>query len=407
MSPAERRTYSILVPSAGSTAGIGVIRSLGAAGYRVHAAASNPRALGMRSRFAAARVLHPPASTDELIPWLRDYVAQHDIKMVMPGLSLDLRQSAMADLKHLFPMSTDANVLDATSSKAGLFARLLEGDASHRANLPPSLVYDFDSANVPEKALTSLPLPLFIKLDGSMARNRGRDAVIRIANVAEARRKLDFLAAEYRRVLVQGYVPGRGAGAFILRWNGRSIANMMHMRLHEMPHTGGASSLRRTWWHQRMMDDAECKLSYLGWKGVAMVEYRWDPTKDQFYLMEMNLRFWGSLHLALYAGVDFPRLLADAFLVGELPSTPVQANRDVICRNTFPFEIGYLVSLWRDSQVPLSRKLFSGLEAISLSLNPRIRTDLFFPGDRWLYFVMLKEMVPELKGMMMRGIGRG
>src|SRR3954471_19728411 len=137
MTPADRRRYSILVPSAGSTAGIGVIRSLGAAGYRVHAAASDPRALGMRSRFATARALHPPAFTDELIPWLRDYVARHDIKMVMPGLGLDLRQPAMLDLKNLFPMSTVLNVLDATSSKSGLFARLFEGDASHRANLPP------------------------------------------------------------------------------------------------------------------------------------------------------------------------------------------------------------------------------------------------------------------------------
>jgi hypothetical protein len=182
---------------------------------------------------------------------------------------------------------------------------------------------------------------------------------------------------------------------------------MMHMRLHEMPHTGGASSLRRTWWHQRMMDDAERKLSYLDWQGVAMVEYRWDPATDQFYLMEMNLRFWGSLHLALYAGVDFPRLLADAFLIGELPSTPIQASRDVICRNTFPFEIGYLVSLWRDSEVPLSRKLYSGLEAISLSFDPRIRNDLFFPGDRWLYFVRLKEMISELKRMIRSGSGLG
>jgi len=122
MTPADRRATSILVPSAGSTAGIGVIRSLGAAGYRVHAAASDPRALGIRSRFATARVLHPPAFSDELVPWLRDYVARHNIRMVTPGLGLDLRQSAIADLKNLFPMSTDANVLDATSSKSDLFS---------------------------------------------------------------------------------------------------------------------------------------------------------------------------------------------------------------------------------------------------------------------------------------------
>ena len=82
-----------------------------------------------------------------------------------------------------------------------------------------------------------------------------------------------------------------------------------------------------------------------------MVEYRWHPPTDCFYLMEIIFRFWGSLHLALYSGVDFPRLFADAFLLGEVPDAAVQPNREVICRNTFPFEIGYLVSLWRDSKV--------------------------------------------------------
>jgi hypothetical protein len=137
-----------------------------------------------------------------------------------------------------------------------------------------------------------------------------------------------------------------------------------------------------------MMRDAEMKLAHLDWRGVAMVEYRWDDRRNEFYLMEMNLRLWGSLHLALFAGVDFPRLLADAFF-GKLPDGVVEGRIGVVCRNTIPFEVGYLVSLWRDPSVSWLRKFYSIMEAVSLTLDPRVHNDLWYEGDRMLFFYQL------------------
>jgi len=356
--PLDRANHRILVPSAGSTAGIGIIRSLGAAGYRVHAAAPDRSALGLRSRYAAEGAIHPPISSLEFADWLPNYVRRHQISMIMPGWATSLfRQPALSHLARLVPVSNDPAVLDAAESKTNLFLRMLDGDECCRQNLPPFITIDFDHPHSFEPELSALPTPLFIKLDSALAREGAGDEVIRVANSSEAQHRLEMIAGRYRKAIVQGYVPGRGAGAFFLRWGGQTAARMMHLRLHEMPHTGGASSLRRSWWHQSMMSDAEAKLAHLGWEGVAMVEYRWNPETDKFFLMEMNLRFWGSLHLALYAGVDFPRMLADAFLFDQVSDKIIEPSRDVVCRNTFPFELGYLVSLFRDSQVPFGRKV--------------------------------------------------
>ena len=49
-------------------------------------------------------------------------------------------------------------------------------------------------------------------------------------------------------------------------------------------------------------------LEHAGWHGVAMVEFRIAPDGTP-YLMEINTRFWGSLQLAIDAGVDFPYML--------------------------------------------------------------------------------------------------
>jgi predicted ATP-grasp superfamily ATP-dependent carboligase len=56
-----------------------------------------------------------------------------------------------------------------------------------------------------------------------------------------------------------------------------------------------------------------------------MVECKYDPRSDRYYVMEINPRFWGSLQLAIDAGVDFPALLVECALGGT--PTPVTAYR--------------------------------------------------------------------------------
>ena len=56
-----------------------------------------------------------------------------------------------------------------------------------------------------------------------------------------------------------------------------------------------------------------------------MVEYKRDLVTGQPYLMEVNGRFWGSLQLAIDAGVDFPLLLAASALGDRI--TPVTSYR--------------------------------------------------------------------------------
>jgi predicted ATP-grasp superfamily ATP-dependent carboligase len=54
---------------------------------------------------------------------------------------------------------------------------------------------------------------------------------------------------------------------------------------------------------------AERLFSKIGWHGVAMVEFKRCQDTGIPYLMEVNGRFWGSLQLAIDAGIDFPYLL--------------------------------------------------------------------------------------------------
>jgi hypothetical protein len=384
----------VLVPDAQAMGSVAVIRSLGRAGYPVHACASRPDALGLRSRYATASIVCPSYDAPGFAGWLERYVARHRVRAIVPseGLLLALRP-AFDRWRALLPCGPDEATVYRGMAKCDVFDALAaEAPASVARHLPPSLILEAGKPLPDASRLAALGRPLYLKVDAAAAGDGGDGAVHRVATAGAARECAAALLARYQRVLVQGHVPGRGAGAFFLLWDGRVLAEFMHLRLHEVPHTGGVSSLRRSWCHAGIRDDALAKLRHLGWRGVAMMEYRWDPATDRYHFLEMNGRFWGSLHLALHAGVDFPRLLLDAFL--GRPSPPVTGYAvGLRCRWTFPKEAQYVWSRLRDPALPWRARLWPALEFGLLALDPRTRSDLLFPGDRALFWRSLARFV--------------
>jgi predicted ATP-grasp superfamily ATP-dependent carboligase len=119
--------------------------------------------------------------------------------------------------------------------------------------------------------------------------------------------RTDYLA-RYPSML-QERIVGPGTGLFVLCDHGRIRAEFAHQRLREKPPSGGVSVLAESIpVDPRLVDHAERLLGPLGWHGVAMLEYKRDARTNRPYLMELNGRFWGSLQLAIDAGVDFPVL---------------------------------------------------------------------------------------------------
>jgi predicted ATP-grasp superfamily ATP-dependent carboligase len=62
-------------------------------------------------------------------------------------------------------------------------------------------------------------------------------------------------------------------------------------------------------------------LQALQWDGLAMVEFKVDPSDGTATLMEVNGRYWGSISLPLLAGMDFP-LYQWKLVHDEAPNVP-------------------------------------------------------------------------------------
>lgn len=122
------------------------------------------------------------------------------------------------------------------------------------------------------------------------------------------------------RHLLQDYCEGTGVGVEVLLHRGEPVAMFQHRRVKELPVTGGGSvSAVSEPIDPALRDQAVALLRKLGWEGVAMVEFRRDGHRA--VLMEVNGRYWGTLPLAIGAGIDFP-LYEWQIAHGESPSVP-------------------------------------------------------------------------------------
>ena len=115
--------------------------------------------------------------------------------------------------------------------------------------------------------------------------------------------------------ILQEYVQGDGYGVSMLYNQGKPRASFTHKRLREKISTGGTSTVRVSVKNEQLEHYAKTMLDHLNWNGVAMVEFKWNEQMKKGWFIEINPRFWGSLALPYYAGMDFPwhyyRILRD------------------------------------------------------------------------------------------------
>lgn len=311
-------------------------RSLGRRGIRVTVGESTALATTFFSRYCARRLVYPSPHTrpEAFIEALARELKREHYTMVLPmeertTLLLARHREELESLTFL-PL-TDFASLDRARRKDEVLK--LAG----RLGVPaPVTLFPRHLAEVREQ-LEHLPLPAVIKPRlGSGS-----------AGIRYVRRREDlwpvYLQAHERAPLplIQEYIPEGGPAvgvSFLFDRRHRPVAHFAHKRLRQYPLTGGPSTLRESIADPLVQEMGERLLTALEWYGVAMVEFRYDPRDGLPKLMEINPRFWGSLPLAVYAGVDFPYLIFQ-LAQGQPLSGPSAYALEKRCRWILPGDL--------------------------------------------------------------------
>jgi len=319
------RKPGVIVTDGHNRAGLAVVRSLGRAGYRVGVCALRSPSLAGVSRYAADAIAVPDALADPsgftaaVLGYARAQDASVLVPMADPSI-IALLGRAPSRLTVPFP-SIERWSMVADKTAVGLAA------AASGITVPPGVI--LPSADIGDELLRALRYPIVLKPHRSVVGKDGgrvRVSVLHAATPEDVPRLLEALPESAFPVMAQERIVGPGTGIFVLVWDGKLIAAFAHQRLREKPPSGGVSVYSESVPLDRdLLDRSLDLLRRFHWQGVAMLEYKRRASDGTPFLMEINGRFWGSLQLAIDAGVDFPRLLVDAAL-GRAPA-PVTSYR--------------------------------------------------------------------------------
>ncbi|MCB1689010.1 MAG: ATP-grasp domain-containing protein [Halioglobus sp.] len=355
-----------------------ISRSLSRRGCTVDAASHTLRPLSRYSNAVNTIFQYPDpmAAPEAFVDWLLEHVRTTDYDLVIPVTerTLVVLSERRERLSHINIAMPEAASLEVALDKAQTL------ELADRVGVPRPLGVTLTSIDDLGELKKVLKFPVVLKPARSIGSAAGGASQLQVSyafDVSELQAGCAH-ALQFGPVLLQEFFWGIGVGVELIARQGKIGYAFQHRRLHEVPLTGGGSSLRVSEpVTPRLLEASERLIAALNWSGVAMVEFKLDPRTQDFCLMEINGRFWGSLPLAVAAGADFPSMLLDLELDDELkPCKPYRNN--IYCR-LLSRDLAWYEAVLRggtDGRIASIPSRWDVVKGLGLFLNPGHRFDV-------------------------------
>jgi predicted ATP-grasp superfamily ATP-dependent carboligase len=314
---------SVFVTDGDQRATLAVVRALGQAGIRVTVGNSSATSLAGSSRYCAERVCYPSpvAQRTEFQSFMLAQVRDGRYRVLLP--MTDITMQLVAEMRQQLGLLVRVPIPDPVQIARAQDKREVILTAQ-RLGIPcPETLMPHEEHDLADCA-KKLRYPVVIKPRVSWLLRDGKW----VSGNVQFAHSVEDLIEKYHEAhmlipdpLIQEKIEGEGRGVFLLSWNGELKAAFCHRRLREKPPWGGVSVYRESIpFDADLVRESFDLLQAIEWQGPAMVEFKLDRSDGKAKLMEINGRFWGSLQLAIDAGMNFPLMLYRLANGEEVPS---------------------------------------------------------------------------------------
>lgn len=311
---------SVVVPAVSAPSAVWILRRLARHGINTIAVSEDSTTPAFWSRYCDERVLIPSPYQDlsGYREGLISLAQREDVRAITPVREADvftLAKYRSEFNEHVAPLWPSINLLESVHDRQRLYA------AAERANVPypettnlsetdqwngeyiikarwAILVGDYLDT-VPNGKISSPPKTMFI--------DRG--------TVPDAERIQDEMAHD---PIVQEFVPGTEYCFRALYDNGELVVSTQKRLIRGYKYPRGPSIYHEAVDIPELRERGLDLLDELDWHGLASVGFIRDQS-GTFKLLEVNPRFWASLPVDIFAGVDYPDIYWNTATDDSLP----------------------------------------------------------------------------------------
>ncbi len=307
----------VLVTGCDQITPLSVIRSLGRRGIKVLAAGAQSRSIGFYSRYATRTWVYPSQFKDKrgFIQSIIQAVQQHQINLIFPAsestlVVLDEFRSEIERHTRLAAPSSEA--IECAIDKVRTY------DLAEKIGIPVPKTVCVHSVPEAVRAAKEIGYPVILKRRGICLYKKLRSNLdLKVAYIPSEEALVAMLAQTSKDndfPIMQEYCRGIGICVSAVMDGNTPLCLFQYERTRENPITGGVSTSRESMpLHPKLRDHTVNLLRAMQYKGVAMVEFKYDSARDRFTLMEVNPRIQTSTALALHAGADIPYIIYSLF----------------------------------------------------------------------------------------------
>ncbi len=309
-----------------------IVRSLGRRGIMTDVGWCPDDSPAIQSRYVRHnhQIPTPSAEDDSWIDVLRALIREYRYQLVIPASEsivyvLQSERAALEEFKSVYLLNDE--VFQTTFNKTACW------ELANSLEIPVPQSQTCKDDEELNSFLKTASCPLIIKPDCSVNLNNTdeKNFVVTATSVEDAKQLFSQLSSSSPQIHIQEIVSGIGVGVEFLAHQGELLVVHQHQRIHET--SGHGSTYRCSVPVDERLKEATAKIvKHLNYTGVGMSEYRVDYETDEWWFLEVNARFWGSLPLAVAAGVDFPRDLFE-MLVENKTDFDSNYQPGVRCRN--------------------------------------------------------------------------